>query len=162
MLTPTGKDLETLAKSLGWNDDFGVMQQRLLENGLPQMLAIASREMKAAESARDKLLDCGAAKADPGCQVPQRFLFQVARGKPKEVVFAQILSGFLMAGAEPNIVPPADPHIVGLNLVMPEDWYVPIRIFHFTCACSTTCTRSIPARAHRVACGGISGRVGSS
>ena len=30
MLTPTGKDLETLAKSLGWNDDFSVMQQKLL------------------------------------------------------------------------------------------------------------------------------------
>jgi adenosine deaminase len=128
MLTPTGKDLETLAKSLGWNDDFGVMQQKLLEKGLPQMLATASQQIRAAEAARDKLLDCGGAKPDPGCQIPQRFLFQVARGKPKEVVFAQILSGFLMAGAEPNLVPP-DPHVVGLNLVMPEDWYVPIRDF---------------------------------
>ena len=128
MLTPTGKDLETLAKLLGWNDDFGVMQQRLLGNGLPQILSTASQQIRVAEAARDKLLDCGAAKPDPGCQVPQRFLFQVARGKPKEVVFAQILSGFLMAGAEPGIVPP-DPHVVGLNLVMPEDWYVPIQDF---------------------------------
>ena len=35
MLTPTGKDLETLAKSLGWNDDFGVMQQKLLAERTP-------------------------------------------------------------------------------------------------------------------------------
>jgi adenosine deaminase len=127
MLTPTGKDLETLARSLGWNDDFGVMQQKLQGNGLPQILATASQEIRVAEAARDKLLDCGA-KPDPGCQVPQRFLFQVARGKPKEVVFAQILSGFLMAGAEPGLVPP-DPHVVGLNLVMPEDWRVPVQDF---------------------------------
>ncbi len=83
---------------------------------------------RAAEASRDKTLNCDTSKADPGCQVKQRFLFQVARGKPKEVVFAQILSGFLMAGADPRLVPP-DPNVVGLNLVMPEDWYVPIRDF---------------------------------
>jgi len=127
MLTPTGWDLEDLAKSLGWNDDFGVMQQRLIEKGLPQMLATASRQLQAAEAERDKLLGCGGAKPDPSC-IPQRFLFQVSRGKPKEVVFAQILSGFLMAGAEPGLVPP-NPHVVGLNLVMPEDWQVPIQDF---------------------------------
>ena len=128
MVTPTGKDLEALATSVGWNDDFSVMQQKLLANGLPQILATASQQIRATAAARDKLLDCGDAKPDPGCQVPQRFLFQVARGKPKEVVFAQILSGFLMAGAEPGVVPP-DPHVVGLNLVMPEDWRVPIHDF---------------------------------
>jgi len=128
MLTPTGKDLEVLANSLGWNDDFGQMQQRLLENGLRQMLATASQQIRTAEASRDKILNCGTAKADPGCQVKQRLLFQVSRGKPKEVVFAQILSGFLMAGADSRLVPP-DPDVLGLNLVMPEDWYVPIRDF---------------------------------
>src|SRR5271166_4757304 len=128
MLTPTGKDLEALANSLGWNDDFGQMQQKLLENGLRQMLATASQQIRTAEASRDKILNCGTAKADPGCQVKQRLLFQVSRGKPKEVVFAQILSGFLMAGADSRLVPP-DPDVLGLNLVMPEDWYVPIRDF---------------------------------
>jgi adenosine deaminase len=128
MLTPTGKDLETLASSLGWNDDFGQMQQKLLENGLPQLLKAASQQIRAAEASRDKTLNCDTGKADPGCQVKQRFLFQVARGKPKEVVFAEILSGFLMSGADSRLVPP-DPDVLGLNLVMPEDWYVPMRDF---------------------------------
>ena len=48
MLTPTSHELETLAKSLGWNDDFSVMQQKLLANGLPQILATASQQVKAA------------------------------------------------------------------------------------------------------------------
>src|SRR5271170_8089332 len=45
-----------------------------------------------------------------------RFIYQVLRGLPKEVVFAQILLGFEMASA--------DPRVVGLNLVQPEDCYV--------------------------------------
>ena len=50
MLTPTGKDLEALASSLGWSDDFGEMQQKLLENGLPQLLKTASQQIRAAEA----------------------------------------------------------------------------------------------------------------
>ncbi len=128
MITPTGKDLDKLAESVGWDDDFARLQQKLLDGGLAQILAAASQQVQAAEMARDKLLNCGVPKADPGCQITQRFLFQVARGKPKEIVFAEILSGFLMAGADPKLVTP-NPHFVSLNLVMPEDWYVPMRDF---------------------------------
>jgi hypothetical protein len=53
--------------------------------------------------------------------VTQRYLFQVGRGRQKEIVFAQILMGFEMAKA--------DPRFVSLNLVMPEDYYVPMHDF---------------------------------
>jgi adenosine deaminase len=33
-----------------------------------------------------------------------------------------------MSGADPSIVT-SDPHMVGLNLVMPEDWYIPMKDF---------------------------------
>jgi len=66
-------------------------------------------------------LNCGTAKADPGCNVTVRFLYQVLRGFPREQVFAQILLGFELAQS--------DPRFVGLNLVMPEDWYVPMHDF---------------------------------
>ena len=128
MLTPTGKDLETLAESVGWDDDFGRLQQKLLDGGLPRILATASQQLNADEVSRDKLLHCGTPTADPGCQVVQRYIAQVSRGKSKEVVFAEILSGFLLAGADPKLVAP-NPHVVGLNLVMAEDWYVPMRDF---------------------------------
>jgi adenosine deaminase len=128
MLTPTGKDLETLAESVGWDDDFGRLQQKLLAGELPQILATASQQINADEVSRDKLLQCGTPAADPGCQVVQRYIAQVSRGKPKEVVFAEILTGFLLAGADPKLVAP-NPHVVALNLVMAEDWYVPMRDF---------------------------------
>ncbi len=128
MLTPTGKDLETLAESVGWDDDFGRLQQKLLDGGLPRILATASQQLNADEVSRDKLLHCGTPTADPGCQVVQRYIAQVSRGKSKEVVFAQMLSGFLLAGADPKLAAP-NPHVVALNLVMAEDWYVPMRDF---------------------------------
>ena len=128
MLTPTGKELDALAKSVGWDDDFGRLQQKLIAGGLPQILAAAREELKRAEAARDQLLKCGQPEADPGCQVVQRFISQVRRGKSKEAVFADALAGFLLAGADPSLVPPA-PHIVGINLVMAEDWYVPMSDF---------------------------------
>ena len=68
-----------------------------------------------------ELLRCGSPQAEPGCSVTVRYLYQVLRGLPKEQVFAQILLGFELAQA--------DPRFVGLNLVMPEDWYVPMHDF---------------------------------
>ena len=92
------------------------------------MLAAASQELSDDEAGRDKLLHCGTPQADPGCQVEQRFLFQVLRGRAKELVFTEMLAGFLLSGADPSLVPP-NPHMLGLNLVMPEDWYVPMKDF---------------------------------
>jgi hypothetical protein len=54
--------------------------------------------------------------------VTVRYLYQVLRGLPHEIVFAQILLGFELAST--------DPRFVGLNLVMPEDWYVCIHDFN--------------------------------
>ncbi len=143
MLTPTGKDLETLARKLGeelkWDDNFGharpatdgdfdAMRQELLSNGLSEMLNTARQDLQQAEAQRNADMHCGTPQSDPGCQVEQRFLAQVSRGKSKAIVFAQMFSGFLLAGADPSVVPPAL-HLLGINLVMPEDWYVPMQDF---------------------------------
>ena len=129
MFPAAGKELDTLARTVGWDDDFVKMQDRLIASGLPQVLAAASQQLRSDEASRDKILRCGTPQADPGCQVEQRYLYQVGRGRAKELVFAEILAGFLMAGADPAVLP-ADPHQVGLNLVMPEDWYIPMKDFH--------------------------------
>ncbi len=65
---------------------------------------------------------CGEPEAEAGCNVQVRYLYQVSRGLAKEIVFAQILAGFEMAMK--------DPRVVGLNLVMAEDWYVPVHDFN--------------------------------
>jgi adenosine deaminase len=110
-----------LAAKLGWDDDFGKMRDRLLSDGLKDVMAAARTTLDRDETRRQKLLHCDAANADAGCRVTVRYLYQVLRGLPKEMVFAQIVLGFELAQA--------DPRFVGLNLVMPEDWYVPMHDF---------------------------------
>ena len=128
MYPPGSREIDGLAKDLQWDDDFGKLEDNLIAAGLPKVLAGASAELRADEAERDSILHCGTPQADPGCKVEQRFLYQVGRGRAKEYVFAEILSGFLLAGADPSLASP-DPHMLGLDLVMPEDFYVPMKDF---------------------------------
>ena len=122
MDTADGMASAQLGMKLGWQDDFAAMREKLLAGGLKQ-IAAATSESIAEDDARARTeLKCATPEAEPGCNVTVRFLYQVLRGLPHEAVFAQILLGFELASS--------DPHFVGLNLVMPEDWYVPIHDFH--------------------------------
>ncbi len=122
MFNPDGGAAGKLGASLGWNDDLSKMRDQLLSGGLPQIIADASKFLDDTEKQEQAAMRCGEPQAAPGCNVEARYLYQVARGLPKEVVFAQILAGFEMAAK--------DPRVVGLNLVMAEDWYVPIHDFN--------------------------------
>jgi adenosine deaminase len=122
MLTGDGINAAELGMKLGWDDDFGKMRDRLLAGGLKE-IAAATRQTLAEDDARVQSgLKCGSTEAEPGCSVTVRYLHQVLRGLPREAVFAQILLGFQLASS--------DPRLVGLNLVMPEDGYVPIHDFN--------------------------------
>lgn len=113
MHTAGGMSVGNVGARVGWDDDFGRMREKLLAAGLADVLTDISREMDADEARRDAVLGCGGATPDPGCAVTQRYLYQVLRAFPREMVFAQILGGFELAGR--------DPRFVGLNLVQPED-----------------------------------------
>jgi adenosine deaminase len=116
-----GRALE-LGMKAGWDADFGKLRDKLLAAGLKDV-AVATTQTLAEDDARAKKeLKCGTAEAEPGCAVTVRYIYQVLRGLPHEAVFAQILLGFELASS--------DPQFVGLNLVMPEDWYVPIHDFN--------------------------------
>ncbi len=122
MHTADGGAAAKLAEKVEWNSDFSKMRDALLAAGIKDVAAETSKKL-AADSARAKeILKCGAADAAPGCGVTVRYLYQVLRGLPHEIVFAQILLGFELASS--------DPQFVGLNLVMPEDWYVPLHDFN--------------------------------
>ena len=122
-LMHTADDLQVaeLGAKLGWDDDFGKMRDRLLSGGLKDVLAATRTRLDRDEASRQKLLRCDTPDADPGCKVTVRYLYQVLRGLPREMVFAQIVLGFELVRA--------DPRFVGVNLVMPEDWYVPMHDF---------------------------------
>jgi hypothetical protein len=122
MHTVGGLQSAQLGAKLGWNSDFAVMREGLLSGGLKEAVAAAREELDEEGAIIQKNLGCGTPSALPACDVTVRYLYQVLRGLPPEQVFAQILTGFELASA--------DPRVVGLNLVMPEDWYVPMRDFN--------------------------------
>ena len=121
MHTADGRASAQLGTKLGWNDDLGKMREGLLSGGLKEIAAATSKTIAEHESRARTELKCGTAEAEPGCGVTVRYIYQVLRGLPPEAVFAQMVLGFQLASS--------DPKFVGLNLVMPEDWYVPIHDF---------------------------------
>jgi len=121
MHTADGMAAAQLGMKLGWNSDFGKMRDQLLAGGLKEIAAATSQTLGEDETRAHSKLKCGTPEAEPGCSVTVRYLYQVLRALPQEAVFAQILLGFELASS--------DPHFVGLNLVQPEDRYVPIHDF---------------------------------
>jgi adenosine deaminase len=121
MHTVGGMQSAELGAKLGWNSDFATMREKLLSGGLKDSVVAARAELDNDQQVVQTKLGCGTASALPACDVTVRFLYQVLRGLPPEQVFAQILMGFELASV--------DSRVVGLNLVMPEDWYVPMRDF---------------------------------
>ena len=122
MHTADGNAAAQLGMKVGWDDEYSKMRERLLSGGLKE-IATATSQTLAEDNARVRGdLKCDTPKPEPGCNVTVRYLYQALRGLPHEAVFAQILLGFELASS--------DPRFVGLNLVMPEDWYVPIHDFN--------------------------------
>jgi hypothetical protein len=110
-----------LGKKTGWNENLREFRGALLQSGLNDVIVSTRKKLDADESTMRADLKCGNRDASPGCGVAVRYLYQVLRGLPREQVFAQMVLGFELAQA--------DPRFVGLNLVMPEDWYVPMHDF---------------------------------
>lgn len=122
MLTPDGGAAMKLAAQTEWNDNLANMREKLLAGGLRDVAAATSKTLAEDDAKAHSEMKCGTPEAEPGCAVTIRYLYQVLRALPHQAVFAQILLGFELASS--------DPHFVGLNLVQPEDWYVPRRDFH--------------------------------
>jgi adenosine deaminase len=118
MLTPPFDHTATIAKELGWhaNRSFSEFREQLIAKGLRDDITVVRSNLDEAESIRRQAERCGEPNQAPACTVQLRYLYQVLRGFPPEQVFAQTLLGFEAASA--------DPRVVGINLVMPEDGFV--------------------------------------
>lgn len=121
MQTVDGGTAADLGKKVGWTENLPALREKLIAGGLAEVVAGARHKLDQDEANARSKLHCDSADAEPACKVTVRYLYQVARGRAKEMVFAQIVTGFELAQA--------DPRVVGLNLVMPEDWYVPMHDF---------------------------------
>ncbi len=122
MHTPDFALAAQLGRANGWSGNLAETREALLAKGLRQNVETDRRELDSAEASRSQLEACSTANRSPACKVTVRYLFQVLRGFPPEQVFAQTLLGFELASV--------DARVVGINFVMPEDWYVPMAEYH--------------------------------
>jgi len=113
MHTPDYTHTAMLAMEIGWQEDFGKFRKELLERGIHEDIAAASAALDQAEALRKKREHCGEKDEAAACKVQVRYLCQVLRGLPKQIVFAQTVMCFETAAV--------DPRFVGINYVMPED-----------------------------------------
>ena len=105
-----------LGGRIGWNDDLGVLYGRYQAEGMENVVAQSRAFLDSMEARVREVLACDSPKPDPGCRVAVRYIQTGTRVLPPERVFAQLAAGFALVKA--------DPRVVGVNLVAPEDAYV--------------------------------------
>jgi len=115
METPTWHRLNDITKDVAWRDDLGSVRDELLAKGLAEDVPAARSFWDEAEAVRRARGRCGETDEAPACGVKTRYIYQVFRNTPKELVFAQTVFGFELASA--------DPRVVAINFVGGEDDY---------------------------------------
>jgi len=111
---PPGATLDPLGDATGTSfAELSALRTKLLASGLRDEAAREQQELETNLTNRNRIERCGQPHADAACAVKIRWLYQVLRAFPPQVVFAQTLIGFEIANADPNVV--------GLNFVQPED-----------------------------------------
>ena len=118
MLTFQSKPVRELGKKV-WDGDFASTRQKLLANGLPQLLAAGRQDAETISQGFSEALGCETANPQPGCDVTVRYIQQTTRIKSPAEVFAQFVYAFELVRSEERVV--------GLNLVAPEDHPVALR-----------------------------------
>ena len=102
-----------LVADMEWNDDLGTMRGALADSDLDAIVAGSSAYLADMEARVRELMRCDSESPEGACAVTVRFLAQAIRTRPAAQVFAQMVFGFRLAAA--------DPRVVGVNLVAPED-----------------------------------------
>jgi len=102
METPDFSIAARAAGEVGWKDDFKELREALLAHNLKENVKEATQYLDGIETKRREIEHCGETNAAEACKVDVRFIYQVLRGFPKEIVFAQTLLGFEAASADPG------------------------------------------------------------
>jgi len=113
MISLQNRAVRELGRGVGLQPDYASTHSALLDAGLAELVEAGRAELDQLEKQRQQVMRCGAADESPGCGVTVRYLQQVSRNKPLEDVFAQLAYAVELVRA--------DPRVVGLNLVAPED-----------------------------------------
>jgi adenosine deaminase len=134
MQTPPFSHAAALGYQLGWpagseaSVSFATLaklREALLSGGLRDEVATDEQSFAEAKAERRRLEGCDApvnGMPSRACNVKVHWLYQVLRGFPPQQVFAQTTLAFEVANA--------DPDVVGLNFVMPEDGRLSMQDYH--------------------------------
>jgi adenosine deaminase len=132
MNTPSFGKAAKLGYELGWPAEaahsvspqtLAALREKLLAAGLRDEVADDVQQFDGAKAERARLEHCDdAVHAAAACAIHIHWLYQVLRGWPPQQVFAQTLLGFEVASA--------DPDVVGINFVMPEDGRLSMDDYH--------------------------------
>ncbi len=154
--------IDALAKSVGWDDDFGTSRAEADCGGPAEGPGRCQRRTAGRRSrARQAPTLWYSAGRSRAARSSSAFFTRWRVAARRNEVFAEILAGFLMSGADPSIVTP-DPHMVGLNLVMPEDWYVPMKDFPLHMQMLGVPARTLSQGPHLAACGRTGAGTGAA
>jgi len=121
MISPDKNQEIALGTKVGWDPDFDRMRAKLDAAGMPALVAQSSKNIDDAEAGMRKILLCNTRTPDVGCGLTIRYIAYVLRDMTPEQVFAQIQLGFEAAAA--------DPRVVSVNPVEPQDDYLPMHDF---------------------------------
>lgn len=102
-----------------YSTDFDKLYDELITLKLFDLIKPTEKQIDTILGGLDKELHCGRIPANKACRLPINFLYQVLREQAPQEVFASLLFGFKLA--ETN------PHVVGLNMVQPEDGPISLR-----------------------------------
>ena len=103
-------------------EELAALRERLLAGGLREEVVTDREQIDESLAERKRIEHCDQPKAAPACSVEVRVLYQILRAFPPQQVFAQTLLAFEVASADPNVV--------GLNFVQPEDAYLAMSEYH--------------------------------
>ena len=121
MMTPDRGAARALGNRAGWTEDFARMRDTLLALGLPAVARTAAARLDSVEARRDTVLGClpGRRARRPGARWRCAGCTRCRAATRRSRCSRRSCSGFLMADA--------DPQVVGLNLVQPEDGDISMR-----------------------------------
>jgi adenosine deaminase len=117
-----GEQVFRLGQTVGLDSDFDTTRRKLETAGLREAVASVSTRVNRMEQTRTKNLHCDEEPQSPECRLPVRYLYQVFRENPREMVFAEILAGFMLASQ--------DARVAGVTIVQPEDGQGALSDYH--------------------------------
>jgi adenosine deaminase len=117
-----GGSAAALGQVAGLTDDLEATRKKLETAGLAKQVAALTARVDRMEQTRMTKLGCRQNPDSAACRLRVGYVYQVLREFPKEQVFAQVIAGFAIAAA--------DPRVVAVNLVQPEDGYNSMHDYH--------------------------------